>query len=319
MEHIPEGGDIRHIAVVGAGFMGHAIGQEFALAGYSVALHDLTPEKLHAAVQGIERSLHQLSGWGLVPEEQVGPALGRVRTSVRLAEAVHDADLVIEAVFEDLELKQGIFRELDALCPPHTLLASNTSGLLPSLLAAATQRPDKVLVAHFFYPPSLLPLVEVVRGPQSGDAAVAAVVDLLKAMGKSPIVVQKEAYGFIANRLQFALQREALHIVEQGIASAQDVDVAVKDGFGRRLAVAGPFEIAEPIGWDLELRIQQYLLPHLANSPEPSRLLVDKVERGELGVKSGQGFYAWTPESAQAFRTRMAEALARTALLGTEG
>jgi 3-hydroxybutyryl-CoA dehydrogenase len=309
----------RHIAVVGAGFMGHAIAQEFALAGHAVALHDLTLERLAQAVQGIERSLRQLAGWGLVPEEQVRPALARIRTGIRLADAVYDADLVIEAVFEDLELKQGIFRELDALCPPHTLLASNTSGLLPSLLASVTQRPDQVLVAHFFYPPSLLPLVEIVRGPQTGDAAVAAVHELLKSMGKSPIVVQKEAYGFIANRLQFALQREALHIVEQGIASAQDVDVAVKDGFGRRLAVAGPFEIAEPIGWDLELQIQRYLLPHLAASPEPSRLLADKVDRGELGVKSGQGFYAWTPESAQAFRTRMSEVLARLALMGMGG
>ncbi len=135
----------------------------------------------------------------------------------------------------------------------------------------------------------------------------------MKAVGKSPIVVEKEAVGFIANRLQFALQREALFIVEQGIASAQDVDIAVRDGFGRRLAVAGPFEIAEPIGWDLELQIQRYLLPHLAGSPEPSRLLVEKVQRGELGMKSGKGFYEWTAESAEAWRQGMSKALAQMA------
>jgi 3-hydroxybutyryl-CoA dehydrogenase len=305
--------EIRRIAVVGAGFMGHGIGQEFALAGYPVTLHDLTPEKLQMALQGIESNLRQLAEWGLVAENQIGPAMARIGTSVRLSEAVEDADLVIEAVFERLEVKLQVFRDLDALCPPHVILASNTSSHLPSVLAAATSRPDKVLVAHYFYPPSLLPLVEIVPGGETGTQTVAAVYDLMKAIGKSPIVVQKEAYGFIANRLQFALQREALSIVEQGIATAQDVDIAVRDGFGRRLAVAGPFEIAEPIGWDLELQIQRYLLPHLASSPEPSKLLVDKVARGELGTKSGRGFYEWTPESAEAWRKRMSRALARTA------
>ncbi len=308
--------EFRHIAVVGAGFMGHGIGQEFALAGHEVTLHDLTPEKLEAAVQGIERNLHQLAGWGLVAKEQIRPALGRIRTSTRLAEAVGKADLVVEAVFENLSLKQQVFHDLDAMCPPHTILASNTSTLLPSLLAAATHRPDKVLVAHYFYPPSLLPLVEIVPGERTSDDTVAAMVDLLTAVGKKPIVIRKEAFGFVANRLQFALQREALAIVEQGIATPQDVDMAVKDGFGRRLAFAGPLEIAEPIGWDLELQIQKYLLPHLANSTEPSLFLVDKVERGELGMKSGQGFYSWTPKSAAAWREHMAASLAQFALAG---
>ncbi len=155
---------IRRIAVVGAGFMGHGIGQEFALAGYPVILHDLTQEKLRSAVQGIESNLRQLAEWGLVAEEQIGPALDRIETCVRLPEAVGDADLVVEAVFERLDVKMQVFRDLDALCPPQTILASNTSTHLPSLLATATRRPDKVLVAHYFYPPSLLPLVEIVPG-----------------------------------------------------------------------------------------------------------------------------------------------------------
>jgi len=304
---------IQRIAVVGAGFMGHGIGQEFAAAGHDVILHDLTEERLLRAREQIERNLRQLAGWGLVASEEIEPTLRRIRTTSSLPEAAGGVDLVIEAVYENLELKRQVFRELDALCPPHTILASNSSTLLPSLLAGATRRLDRVLVAHYFYPPSLLPLVEVVRSEFTSDETVEAVVGLLRAAGKSPIVIQKEAFGFIANRLQFALQREALYIVEQGIATPQDVDIAVKDGFGRRLAVAGPFEIAEPIGWDLELQIQRYLLPYLAHSIEPSPLLVEKVERGELGVKTGQGFYTWAPESAEAWREKMVAVLVQLA------
>lgn len=304
------------IAIVGTGFMGHGIGQEFALAGHEVVLHDLSDEKLREAVDEIERNLQRLAGWGLVAAEKIEPALERLRTTSSLEDAGRDADFVVEAVFEDLELKQQVFRDLDAVCPRHTILASNTSTFMPSLLASVTKRPDRVLVAHYFYPPSLLPLVEVVPSAFTSGETVDAVCEILRAAGKSPIVIRKEAVGFVANRLQFALQREALHIVEQGIATAQDVDIAVRDGFGRRLAVAGPFEIAEPIGWDLELRIQRNLFPHLAASPEPSPLVVDKVERGELGVKTGKGFYDWTPEMAEAWRTKMERALSRSVEAG---
>jgi 3-hydroxybutyryl-CoA dehydrogenase len=302
---------IERVAVVGAGFMGHAIGQEFALAGHPVALHDLTEAHLQQAMARVERNLQEMAHWGIVAEEAVSEALARIRTTTVLADAVGNADLVVEAVFENLELKREVFSALDRLCPPHTILASNTSTLMPSLLATATRRPERVLVTHYFYPPSLLPLVEVVRGERTAEGVVQAVCALLRRMGKSPIVVQKEAPGFIANRLQFALQREALYIVEQGIATAQDVDRAVRDGFGRRLAFAGPFEIAEPVGWDLELQIQRYLFPDLAGSLTPSPLVVQKVEGGELGVKTGRGFYDWTPESAEAWRRRMTEGLLR--------
>lgn len=303
--------EIERVAVVGAGFMGHAIGQEFAVAGLPVVLHDLTEAHLQQALAWIERNLREMAQWGIIAEEAASEALARIRTTTVLADAVGDADLVVEAVFENLELKRKVFSALDCLCPAHTVLASNTSTLMPSLLAAATHRPERVLATHFFYPPSLLPLVEVVRGERTAEEIVQAVCALLRRMGKSPIVVQKEAPGFIANRLQFALQREALHIVEQGIATAQDVDVAVRDGFGRRLAFAGPFEVAEPVGWDLELQIQRYLFPDLAASLTPSPLVVQKVERGELGVKTGRGFYEWTPESAEAWRRRMAAGLLR--------
>jgi len=305
---------MRRVAIVGSGFMGHGIGQEAAVAGFEVVLHDQSEAQLDLALRRTERNLDQLAGLGIVSRQEIEGTLKRLETTTCLEEAAADADLVIEAVYEDLDLKQQVFRDLDRVCPERTILASNTSTFLPSLLASVTGRPDRVLVAHYFYPPSLLPLVEIVRSPSTSDETVEVVYDFVCTTGKSPIVLQKEAFGFVANRLQFALQREALHIVEQGIASAQDVDIAVKDGFGRRLAVAGPFEIAEPIGWDLELRIQKVLFPHLAAGSEPSPLVEKKVERGELGVKSGRGFYDWTPESATEWENKMSSALCRFAV-----
>jgi 3-hydroxybutyryl-CoA dehydrogenase len=166
-----------------------------------------------------------------------------------------------------------------------------------------------VLVTHYYNPPHLVPLVEVVRGPETSDEAIETVHGLLTKVGKSPAIVQKEAPGFIGNRLQAALFREALSIVERGIASPQDVDAVVRNGIGRRWAAAGPFEIWGIAGWDLIYAASTYLSPHLESSTEPSSLLREKVERGELGVKTGKGFYEWTPESAEALTRRIARVL----------
>jgi 3-hydroxybutyryl-CoA dehydrogenase len=216
---------------------------------------------------------------------------------------------VIEAVFEDLELKQSIFQKLDELSPPHTILASNTSSLMPSLLAAATSRPDRVLVTHYFNPPYLLPLVEIVPGPDTSDRTVSVVRDLLLKVGKRPAIVQKEVPGFIGNRLQAALVREAIYLMDRGVATPKDIDTVIKNGFGRRLATAGIFEVCEMAGWDLVLAVSKYLTPHLESSREPSPLLRQRVEQGKLGVKTGEGFYKWTPDSAEALRQRTARAL----------
>lgn len=301
--------DISRIGVVGAGLMGHGIAQEFALAGYNVRLHDLSEEKLQQATASIHANLHMLTEFGLVTHAQAEPVLHRIHGSTILPDVVADADIVIEAIFEDLALKRETFHALDQACPARTILASNTSTLLPSQLAAATQRPDKVLVAHYFNPPYLLPLVEVVRGPETSDATVTIISELLARVGKRPALVQKEAPGFIGNRLQTALLREALSIVQQGIARPEDVDIVIKHGFGRRLAAAGVFEIYEMAGWDLILAVMANLLSEIASSSAISPLLTQKVERGELGVKTGKGFYAWTPESAEALKQRVAHAL----------
>ena len=225
-----------------------------------------------------------------------------------LRKAVADADFAIESVREDLAVKREVFARIDDHAPEHTIIASNTSALMPSSFADATRRPDKILVAHYANPPYLIPLVEVVPTATTSEDSVAATVRLLRSVGKTPIVVRKEAPGFIANRLQMALLREALEIVHLGIGDAEDVDTVLKSSIGRRWAVAGVFEVLKLAGLDLVKSIADGLFPHLARGGN-STLLDDKVAAGDLGVKSGAGFREWTPARAESVRTTIARAL----------
>lgn len=303
--------EIRHITIIGAGTMGHSIGGEFALAGYDVVLYDLSESILQDAMAKVTRNLKEMAAWSLIDEHQIQPALDRIKVSVSIEGATRVADLVVEAVFENLEIKQDIFKQLDAVCPKHTILASNTSSLMPSSLASVTDRKDKVLVLHYFYPPHLMPLVEIVRSEFTSDETTDIVYQTALKAGKKPVIAKKEALGFIANRLQTALLHEALHIIDRGIATAEDIDNAVKYGFGRRLAFVGPVELAEvQDGWDQMGQIEGYILPDLDHSSEPSPLIRKKVERGEIGPKTGKGFYEWTPESEDAFVRNLYRSLA---------
>ena len=229
---------------------------------------------------------------------------------IELSTAAFRADLVVEAVFEDLEIKQNLFKELDPLCPEQTILASNTASLMPSQVGALTQRQDKVLVAHYFYPPHLIPLVELVRSRFTSDRTVRIYSDLASEAGSVPVVIEKETAGFLVNRLQYALFREVFDLVEKGIASPRDIDLAVKNSFGPRLAVAGPVEIMEvQAGWKLIMDEARNILPDLSVSREFPRILADKVAQGELGAVTGQGFYTWLPERLAAWKRRMSKAL----------
>lgn len=302
---------IERITVVGAGTMGHGIAQDFAVAGFQVTLHDLTTERVQVAVQQIRRNLEQQVGWELVTPAQAEQALACLQTTTSLDEAANSADLVVEAVFENLDLKRRVFGQLDRLCPPHTILGSNTSSYMPSLLAMTTNRPDRVLVVHYFYPPPLMPLVEIAPGPQTLPEVVEAVRDAVQAAGKTPVLVCKEAMGFIVNRLQMALLREAYHLVELGICSAQDVDLATRYSFGRRLAIVGPLELAEvQDGWDVQWEINRQIFPDLDTSSQPSPVIAERIKRDELGPRSGRGFYEWTPEGLATWQARLNAALA---------
>ena len=311
---------ISRISVIGPGMMGHAIAQEFAAAGYEVTLCGRSEKRLEEARTKIKNSLHQLALLELISEDDVEPALSRLATTTDLETAGSSADLIVESIVEVLEAKEELFLKLDAVCPQYTIFASNTSSLLPSTLAATTQRRDKFLVAHYFNPPYLMPLIEIVRGQNTSDEVVDTVYSLYKDMGKRPIICQKEAQGFIANRLQLVLWREAFNIVQRGIATAQDVDRAVKDSFGRRLGMVGPFELYEYIdGYDLTLQCEKYILPDMDTSNQSYPLLRQMVEKGELGAKTGKGFYEWTPEFTEAWRKKIMKGLVAFAKADKQG
>jgi 3-hydroxybutyryl-CoA dehydrogenase len=306
---------IQRIAVVGAGLMGHGIALELAAYGFAVQLHDRDQAQLDRAREGIATGLARLVEIERITPGDAAAAPARVSMGRDLRAAVTDTDLVIEAVSEDLEVKRTVFHDMDAWAPPRAIFASNSSTFMPSLLAAVTDRPERVIVAHYFNPPYLLPLVELVRGEQTSDDTVETLRALYQSIGKSPAVVQREAPGFVGNRLQMALLREALAIVDAGIASPRDVDTIIRTSFGRRLAVAGVFEVFEAAGLDLTLAVAEQLFPAIDRSTEPPVSLREKVAGGELGLKSGQGFYTWTPDEAAALRQRIGDGLAAIARL----
>lgn len=298
------------IGVIGGGLMGHAIAQELATAGHSVQLVDVSGEALSRALERIRQNLAMLTRFQLITEESAAQALTRLETSTDLARAAARCNVVIEAVSEDLAIKRQVFRDLDRAAPAHAILASNTSSLLPDAIASATGRADRVLVAHFFNPPYLVPLVEVVRGSATSDSTVSAILALLRDAGKAPVVVAKAVPGFLINRLQIALLREALSLVERGVVSIEDVDIAVRNSIGRRLSVAGVFEVCDVTGLDVVEAAAANVIDQLDGSMKISPLISERVRRGELGIKSGKGLYSWTPESAARVQARIARALA---------
>ena len=302
--------DVRRIGIIGAGLMGHGIALQFAIGGYDVAMVDTTDDNLRRAMDNVRKTLDVLAELGLVDQQTAASAPDRIDTSTSLANSVADVDFLVEAVFEDLSLKQSVFADLDRFAPAHAVFTSNTSLFMTSQLAPSTNRPDKVVVANWWNPPYLLPLIEVVRGPETSDMTLDITTGVFSKLGKQPVVLQKESLGFIGNRMQFALLREALSIVQKGIATAEDVDTVVKTSFGRRLAVAGPLEVFDIAGWDTISAIIDQLFPDLETGSETPALVSDMVERGDLGIKSGQGFYEWDEEKVEVLRRRISHALA---------
>lgn len=302
---------IKKVAVIGAGLMGHGIAQEFAYSGFEVTIQDLTDQQLQNAINRIKSNLKLFIENGLCDPQKAEATLSRISANPSVEEAARDADFVIEAVFENLELKRQIFAKLDAFCPAHTILASNTTAIMPSMLASATKRADKVVDTHYYNPPYLIPLVEIVKGPDTSEETLQTTYSLLQKIGKKPVILRKEALGFVGPRLQAAIIKEAFSIVERGIASAEDVDTVVKNSFGRRLSVAGPFEVFELAGWDLVIAAFEELYKDMDHSSEPNKLLVEMVKKGELGVKTGKGFYQWDEKSAENLRQLMSRELIR--------
>jgi 3-hydroxybutyryl-CoA dehydrogenase len=292
---------MENIAVVGAGLMGHGIAQVFAVAGHSVSIYDPVADVLGRVPARVRDNLQAL---GLDVS-----ALERIALQSTLPAAAAGADVVFEAALEDLPLKQELFAQLAACTRPDCILASNTSVISIGEIGARVPNPDRVLGTHWWNPPYLIPLVEVVRAPATDPACIERMMELLRRVGKLPVHVKRDVPGFVGNRLQHALWREAISIVSSGICDAETVDLVVKNSFGMRLPVLGPLENADLIGLDLALAVHRYLFPHIENSGSPDPLLEEHVREKNLGMKSGRGFYEWTPESAQRVRQKLTEYL----------
>jgi 3-hydroxybutyryl-CoA dehydrogenase len=301
--------DIKNISIIGAGLMGHGIAQIFSVKGYNVTLMDLSAELLAEAIKNVRANLTLMAENGIGKAENIDDAISRIKTTSDLSEAAQDADFVVEAVSEKLELKQKVFTDLDAKCSPRTILASNTSVISITQIAEKSKLRDRIVGTHFWNPPYLIPLVEVIRANDTSTQAMDTTMEILSAVGKHPVRVEKDVPGFVGNRLQHALWREAISIVENGIAEPEVVDEVVKYGFGIRLPVLGPIENADMVGLDLTFAVHDYILEHIERSKSPSPILQEKIKKGDLGFKSGQGFQKWTPEEAKKSRKRLQEYL----------
>lgn len=289
------------IAVVGAGLMGHGIAQVFALAGHDVTIYDSIAASLDAVKTRILTNLKDLG------DDQ--KAVERVTPVSDLAQAVRDADYVVEAVLEDLPLKQKLFAEIESYVRPDTILASNTSVIPITRIMEGLKQRERALGTHWWNPPYLVPLVEVIETQWTSRPAIDFTMKLHAAAGKKPAHVKKDVPGFIGNRLQHALWREAVALVEHGICDAETVDTVIKSAFGRRLAVLGPLENADMVGTDLTLAIHRTVLPDIDSRPHPSPYLEKLVKDRKLGFKSGEGFRKWSPEQQAALRSKVLQHL----------
>ena len=294
------------VAVIGNGIIGHGIAQVFAMAGKQVLLVGRRNESLARAIENIRRSLTQFQSHGLITVEASNSAVGRINTSTRLGDA-GPAQLVIEAVTEDLTLKHSIFEQLDSICEPPAILGSS-SGHLASELVPRVRHRERVIATHFWFPPQLIPLVEVCPGPETSPDVAPWVCEQLRDAGKEPVVIDKEVRGFIGNRLQFAMLREAWSLWAQGVASAGAIDAVVRNSFGRRLAITGPIESADVAGLDTMYAFARSLQPDLNIGSEPPAAVGDLVKDGHRGPLSGRGIYDWTKRDGKALlESRMNE------------
>lgn len=285
------------IAVIGAGLMGHGIAQVFAVAGHTVKVYDNASSQL---VMLRERVVINLIDLGLDPA-----AVERVHPIEDLAEAVEQADVVFEAGPENLAWKQQLFQQLETLVPAHALLASNTSVIPITQIMSGVRTGHRAMGTHWWNPPYLVPLVEVIKTPDTDAALAQQMFDLLAAVGKTPAMVEKDVPGFIGNRLQHALWREAIALVVDGVCNAQTVDTVVKASFGRRLPVLGPLENADLVGIDLTQAIHETVLPAIDSTPAASPYLQQLINAGKLGMKSGEGFRTWTADQQADLRRRV--------------
>ena len=287
---------IKKIGVVGAGTMGAGVAEIFAEFGYTVILYNRSKAGMQRAVERLQSKV------AVAPasiEKETDVTETKIYTTHDLT-ALAQVDLISESIAENLEVKQDIFRKIDEICDAQTIFTTNTSGLSISQIATTVSHPERFAGVHFFNPPEIVPAVEVIKGAETSDATCEVLIDLLKLMKKQPILVQKDVPGFVASRLQFAVVREALHLVEEGIASPADIDAVMKHGLGLRWALLGPLEIADLGGLDIFNTVGSYVAKSLSNATDSPKVLQDLVASGKLGAKTGSGFYDYPPGKASA-------------------
>lgn len=282
--------EIKKIAVLGAGLMGHGICQVAAQSGYEVNLRDIEQRFLNNGMQMIQKSLLKFQSKGMITEAQVNETLNRIHPTLDLKDAVSSVDLVVEAVPENVELKKATFKEVDRYTPSHTIITSNTSSISITELGSATNRPEKVCGMHFFNPPQLMKLVEVVRGAKTSDETIQKVLDVAHKMGKETVLVKKDSPGFIVNRILIPALNEAVALYWEGVADRDDIDKAIKLGLNWPM---GPLLLIDYIGADTTLAISEVLTDELDPKFHPSTGLKQMVKAGLLGRKTGRGFYDW--------------------------
>ena len=288
---------IKKVSVIGAGTMGHGIAQAYAQEGYPVTITDVAKPALAGVKDRIKSNLETLAREGLIPQKEIASIVARISVVDSLGNAVRDADLVTEAIFEDLPTKTKLFQEMEKFCTPECILASNTSSFPMTQISSRMKNPERAIVTHWMNPPYLVPLVEVVPGEKTSEQTYKTAYEILRKIKKVPVKVQKEVLGFLINRIQTAMNREVYHLVEIGAASAEDIDRAVVTSLGFRLAFLGPLLVRDLAGLDVTCKVDGTILPELDSSIKANKLLRDMVDRGEYGAKTGKGFFSYTRQS----------------------
>ena len=302
--------NIKNVLIAGGGMMGKNIAFVFTSnPDYQISVYDLYPTDVPG---GIRKNCAQLIEKGVITAEELEQRLTRIDFTTDIdSELIKKADLVVEAVFEDMQIKRETFAKLEARCRPDTIFCTNTSVMSPSEISAELKYRSRFVGTHFWNPGHLIPLVEVVKSDATSDETAETVMAVLKGVGKEPVLCKKDVPGFIANRMQHALWREAISIVENGIADAETVDKAVRYSFGLRLPQLGPLTNSDMVGTELTYNIHNYILQFLEDSHTPSPLLSQMKEEGKMGFKSGEGFLSWTPEEVEKQNADLNEYLIR--------
>jgi 3-hydroxyacyl-CoA dehydrogenase len=295
---------IHEVAVLGLGTMGHGIAQTFAAAGCRVRCYDESVSARDTLVDRVRANLGQMAEAGAVGDESIQQTLQRIEVLDNESEAVNPAQFVAEAVSEDLILKQDTFARVELLVAPETILASNSSSFPITETAANMQRPERAIVTHWFNPPHIVPVVEVVPGKRTSDETTHITQTFLERAGKLPVRLSKEIPGFLVNRVQVAIFREVFDLLDRGVATAEEIDTAIRGSIGLRLAAMGPLQILDFAGLDITGRVYENLVPHVRSDTELPSAVRKLVDQGHFGVKTGKGIYDYTPQSIEEKRTQ---------------